>query len=431
MTQTFFVVGLEPFNEALLNTIAPGTFHFRELLSYREAVRPPSTKINFRELLDTASARLKAASEEVSGIIGYFDFPTSSLVPTLAHRHGLPGPTLEAVARCEHKYWARNLQREVIPDLLPRYCSVNPFADHPGAQIDLAFPYWIKPVKAHSSYLGFRIDRPGDLDETIPAIRAGIHTLGSAFNEFLKLVDPPPDIKAVDGLHCIAEEIISDGHQCTLEGYVWNGEVVVYGVVDSIRTGQHRSSFSRYQYPTRLPRRVCDRMADAAKAVVKRMDYDGGGFNAEFYWNAKTDKIWLLEINARISKSHSPIFRLVDGVTNQKVLIDLALGRKPDMPRRQGLYRTAAKFMIRRSGNGVVRRIPGAAELARLHEAYPDAMVRILVQEGQHLSQLPFQDSYTYELAELFLGADSHRELLHRYCHCLSLLPFEIEPQAE
>jgi hypothetical protein len=52
----------------------------------------------------------------------------------------------------------------------------------------------------------------------------------------------------------------------------------------------------------------------------------------------------------------------------------------------------------------------------------------VLVEEGQRLAHLPFQESYSFELAELFLGARDQQELLAKYRHCLKLLPFDLEP---
>jgi len=428
MSRRLFVVGPEPLNQQLLQDAASfDDIKIAELLGYDEAVRPPSEKISFDGLVETAEQRLDAYEGEVAGIIGYFDFPTSSVVPVLAKREGLPSPTLEAVAKCEHKYWARLHQRRVAPECVPPFCAVDPFGSDPIGAIDLNYPFWIKPIKAHSSYLGYKIEAPEDLEAALPVIRRKINTLGDAFNEFMSRVAAPPEVAGIGGLHCIAEEIISAGRQCTLEGYVWHGQVVVYGIVDSLRSGRHGSSFSRYQYPTILESAVTDRMTGVITDVMEEIAYDHGAFNAEFFWEEDTDALWLLEVNARISKSHCPLFKLVDGVSHHKVLVDLALDRKPQLPHREGNHSVAAKFMIRRSQDGIVRSVPHEEDLQRLREEFPDAMVRVLVSEEQRLAHLPFQDSYTFELAELFLGGRDEDDLLGKYERCLELLPFEIE----
>lgn len=427
-----FVVGLEPFNLALLKRL-PGAhaYEFHELLSYHYAVRPPSGKIDLGALLEKAEARLREFAGSVDAIIGYWDFPTSVIVPILQKRHALSGAPLEAVAACEHKYWCRNEQMRAIPEMVPRFCAVNPFADDPLSDVDLPFPFWIKPVKAHSSYLGFKIRNEADFRACLPVIRANIGHFGQPFDEFLSMVELPEAVAEIDGHHCIAEEIISAGRQCTLEGYVHDGEVVIYGVVDSIRSGKHRSCFARYQYPSRLPQHVQDRMILAARQFLGHIGYDNAPFNVEFYWDARTDAIRILEVNTRISKSHSPLFLMVDGAPHQKIAIELSLGRKPDFPRRQGGHRVAAKFMVRVFEDGVVERVPVAEDIERLEQRFPDALMRVLTEEGARLAHMPYQDSYSFEIAEIFLGADSQHALLAKYRAALEMLPFRVGPLEE
>lgn len=427
--KNIFVVGLEPFNLALLHGLPDAEqYSFNELLAYDEAVRSRTGHIDLGALLATAERRLSAFPGAIDAIIGYWDFPSSVIVPILRRRHGLPGPRLEAVAACEHKYWSRMEQALSIPDLVPGFRAVDPFADDPLSLIDLPFPFWIKPVKAHSSHLGFKIRSVAEFNACLPVIRANIGHFGEPFDAFLAMVDVPDSIASVGGNHCIAEEIISVGRQCTLEGYAYDGEIVIYGVVDSIRSGKHRSCFARYQYPSQLPRRVQDRMIEAARRFLTHVGYDGAPFNVEFYWNPHTDTIRILEINTRISKSHSPLFAMVDGASHQQVEIDLALGRRPDFPHRQGRHRVAAKFMLRIFEDGIVERVPHSEDISRFKQRFPDASVRLMAEEGTRLAHLPYQDSYSYEIAEIFLGADSQRELLEKYRASVELLPFELAP---
>jgi len=424
--RNIFVIGLEPFNLALLHEIRDAKdYAFHTLLTYEEAVRPASGHIAFDELLRTAEERLYQFDGPVDAIISYWDFPSSGLAPMLQKEFGLPGPTLEAVARCQHKYWSRCVQQEVLPDMVPRFTAVDPFEDGSFPQIDLSFPFWIKPIKAHSSYLGFEIADEADFRIALPIIRDNIADFADAFDAFLKRVDSPPEIAPIGGYHCIAEEMISAGHQCTLEGYATEDEVAVYGIVDSVREGERQSSFSRYQYPSRLPDRVQSRMTDAACRLVQHIGYRNAPFNVEFYWDSDTDRIWLLEINARISKSHSPLFKLVDGETHQKVSIDLVLGRKPSMPYREGHHEIAGKFMMRIFEDSVVTRVPGPDDLAAVRAQFPEVLIRLMVEEGQRLSHLLYQDSYSFEIAEVFLGAKNEDELLQKYDRVCSLLPFE------
>ena len=425
--KNLFVVGLEPFNRELLEALPGATgYRFHPLLEYPRVTQLPAAFRRFDDMLARARATLSGFAGAVDGIIGYWDFPTTALVPLLCREFGLPFATPEAVARCEHKYWSRRLQSEVVPDLVPGFQAIDPFATDPLADLALAFPLWIKPVKAHSSFLGFRVHDRDELAAALGVVRTHIDRIGEPFNEFMQHIDAPAGIAAIDGHHCIAEEIISRGRQCTLEGCVIDGETRVHGAVDSIRSGRHRSCFARYQYPSGLPRRVRARMTDATARVMRHIGYDGAAFNIEFYWDPRTDDVRLLEINARVSKSHSPLFELVDGVSNQHVPVELVLGREPAMPQRAGPCRLAAKFMLRAHEDAVVERSPSEADIRALRARYPEARVRVLAPAGTRLGHLVFQDSYSFCIGEIFLGGDSQRELLAKGREAERILGFHI-----
>lgn len=427
MRETIFVVGLDDFNLSMLHRL-PGAGHydFIPLLSYNEIVRPAA--FNMPDLLARARARLERHVGSVDAIVTFWDFPSSTIMPILRAWFGLPGPSLESVLKCEHKYWSRLEQAAIGGEHVPRFAAVDPFAAAPLADVPFGFPFWIKPIKAHSSYLGFKVRDHAEFKAAISAIRGEIHRLAEPFNHILSFAELPPNIAAVDGYHCIAEEIISSGRQCTLEGYVLGGRVVVYGVVDSIREGENRSSFARYQYPSRLPRRVRARMAEVAERFLQHAGYDHAPFNMEFFWDARRDEIALLEVNTRISKSHCPLFEMVDGVSHHQVMIDVALGRHPNLPHRQGRHRLAAKFMLRAHEDGIVTRLPGPADTFRVQGMFPDTEVRLMALEGAQLGDLALQDSYSFEIAEIFMGAPNQAQLLESYRTVLDMLDFRYQP---
>ncbi|RDD61041.1 ATP-grasp domain-containing protein [Ferruginivarius sediminum] len=423
--KTVFVIGWERFNTAFLKRIEkPEAYVFRPLLSYGEVVHPP---YDVPKLIEKAHRSIDESGVRPDAIIAYWDFPSSFLLPLLRAEYGLSGPSLEAVLRCEDKYWSRVLQSRVQPELVPRFQAFDPFDDGAVAGIELPFPFWVKPIKAHSSHLGFKIHDRKELARAVEIIRRGIDVFAVPFNDFLRRAKVPAEIARIDGYHCLAEEIISQGSQCTLEGYALSDTVEIYGIVDSVRTGRHRSSFARYQYPSRLPGHVTARMTAAAERLIRFLEFCNGPFNVEFYWDKARDDIKLLEINARISKSHCPLFYLVDGATHQQVAVRVALGESPDMPHRAGRYGVAGKFMLRHFTDAEVRRVPDESDIRRLERDVPDVFFRAMVETGQRLAHLPLQDSYSFEVAELFIGAENQKALLEKYERCLSYLPFEFE----
>ena len=50
--------------------------------------------------------------------------------------------------------------------------------------------------------------------------------------------------------------------------------------------------------------------------------------------------------------------------------------------------------------------------------------------QGQLLAESPGQDSYSYELAQIFIGAGSEAEMREKLDHALAELHFEVEDPA-
>lgn len=428
--KNIFVVGLEPFNLRLLQAVRHvERYAFHGLLDYDEIVG--ARRFDMEALLDKARRRLRAFPEPIDAIVGYWDFPTILMMPILRKEFGLRGPTLESVLRCEHKYWSRLQQAKVVPQQVPRFALVDPFDDQAAAKLDLDFPFWIKPVKAHSSLLGYRVRDRRDFDHALAQIRKGIHHFAEPLDVIMSYAALPDEIAKVDGAKCIAEKIISGGRQCTLEGYAFEGEVEVYGIVDSIR-GSNRSSLERYEYPSGLPDAVKARMRALAQRVIHFVGLDDSPFNMEFFYEEARDRIFLLEINARISKSHSPLFDMVEGVPHKEVMIDVALGKRPDYPARRGRFRYAAKFMPRLYGDHeqeVVTHAPDADEVRAIEARFPGAKIQLHLCEGMRLADLHFRDPYSYELGAIFMGANRRAALLQNFKALLRALDLRFEEE--
>lgn len=180
-----------------------------------------------------------------------------------------------------------------------------------------------------------------------------------------------------------------------------------------------------------VPAEVQQRMVDTAERFLRHIGYDDGAFNVEYMWDRETDLLRLIEVNTRISQSHTELFLKVDGTSNHELAIDVALGEPPEMPRRQGRFAVAGQWHIFHDTDAVVREIPGEKELAALERALADTKVTFQVAPGDRLSDLPNQDSYRFKLGCVYLGADDHDQLAARFRQAVDLLPFELEPVPE
>jgi len=426
--KNIFVFGLDDFHRADLEALPRADeFAFHSLLTFDEAARADLYPVD--EMLEKAEQQLRDFDGSVDAIISHWDFPSTVMTPR--RRFDQPGASVEAVLKCEHKYFSRLEQARAAPEVVPDFAAVNPFADDPLEHVDVDYPFWLKPVTAHSSNLGFRIDGADDLEEALPRIRDGIHLFGEPVNYLCGFADLPDEIKAVDGYHCIAEAIISRGRQCTLEGFRYGGETEVYGVIDTVRDQRYKSCLSRYQYPSSIPKKIQQRMIDITANVLDQFGYDDAPFNVEYYWDQEDgDDLKLLEVNSRISQSHCPLFALVDGESHQQVVIDLALGQRPKRTQR-GKYNVAGKFMMRVFESGIVVHAPTRGDQLYLEEQFPESRFEPHVKDGTVLRDMPFQDSYSFNIADIYLGAKDQSELLQKYQTSKRIVPFEIMRRPE
>ncbi|MGM0434832.1 MAG: ATP-grasp domain-containing protein [Pseudomonadota bacterium] len=418
-----YVLGMNEFNRAKLESL-PGAenYRFHGVLTPEEILYADNFPIE--SMLSRSEKQLHEADPAPDAIVGYMDFPVSTILPILTGRLGLPGLDLRAMLKCEHKYWSRLEQQAVVPDFIPRFQLVDPFLDSPETQLELEYPFWLKPVKSAGSYLGFRIDDEAAFHRAVAEIREHINRIAEPFDRILEHIELPDNIAAVGGHYCLAEALLT-GDMCTLEGYVHQGGVHVHGVVDSVREA-NSSSFARYQYPSQMPQAVTERMEEVARKTLQRIGFDGSAFNIEFFWDSSTDKVSLLEINTRIAQHHSDLFEKVHGVSNHQVAVELALGHDPRFPAAKGRFKCAAAFWLRRHEDAWVADVPSGQTLAAIAEDYPGTYVELDVHPGMWLSELHDQDSYSYVLALIYVGADTHEQLMANYDAIVERLSFDL-----
>jgi hypothetical protein len=426
LKKNIFVFGLEPYNLRKLQGIRNSDhYNFHSLLDFDEVVKP--LDYPYDDMLKKAERQLQRFSGSIDAIISHWDFPADTMLPILCRRFGLESPSLETILKCGHKYWSRLEQQKYIPEHIPAFCAFDPFADDPLEQIDLPFPFWIKPIKSFGSYLGFFIDSEATFYSHLPEIRRSIPRIGNAFSCALKHAELPPEVAWVDGNHCIAESLIRGERQNGPEGYVYQGEVHVNGITDSLKDATGRS-FTSYEYPSRWPQRMQAKSLEVTERLMSQIGLDNSAFNLEFIWDEPADELKLIEVNPRISQSLSDMFEKVHGSSNHEVAVELALGMEPDYPRAEGHFNCAAKFMWRHYEDALVVRSPSAEEIAQVEREFPETEVYIEAKEGMRLSELRDQDSYSYEIAIILLGADNHRQLMERYARCQQILGFEFAP---
>ncbi len=421
--QNVFVVGYDEFNVANLRRLpASENVEFHPALYYEELHQDEETPAI--EALNTGIKRIDESGITPDGVITFWDFPATIISAMLAARYTCPGPPIRSLFRCENKAWSRSEQRKAIVDNIPRFRAFDPNDTEAYEKINLLPPFWIKPVKSFQSFLAYKVEDRGSFEQYRQEMADKVPLLYKPFCDLMRKCRVP-DLVATSPDSCIAESLLS-GHMCTVEGYVYDSEVIAYGIVDSIREPGY-SSFNRYQYPSNLPMDVQYRMMEITRKIVSYFDLNDTCFNVEFFFNQTEDQIYLLEINPRTSQSHAELFERIHGYSQFEVLVTLGLGNRPKAMMRHGEFNIAAKYMHRVFQPGIVKRVPTEKEIKALEEEFPGTAFQILVEEGNKLEELPFQDSYSYVLANIHTGAESELALAEKYDRICKKLPLEIE----
>jgi hypothetical protein len=169
-----FVLGMDEHNHKVLQTMRDAEqYRFHPVLTFDDIY---GEEIAFGDALAKAQHVLDSFDGSIDAIIGFWDFPVSSLAPLLRQRYSLPTPSVEEIVMCEHKYWSRLVQQRVIEEY-PPFALVDLDRD-PVPPEGLRFPMWLKPVKSFSSVLAFGVADEQAFAEALEKIREGIGWIG-------------------------------------------------------------------------------------------------------------------------------------------------------------------------------------------------------------------------------------------------------------
>ncbi|MGW0940788.1 ATP-grasp domain-containing protein, partial [Streptomyces sp. NPDC002666] len=219
--KNIFVLGLDQANLPTLEAVPEAdTYRFHPLLSLDEL---QEGEVSVADLMSRAREILDTHEGSIDAIVGYWDFPVSTLVPMLGSEYGTRTTSLESVVKCEHKYWSRLEQQKVI-DAYPNFGRVDLHSVDPQPPDGVSFPMWLKPALAYSSELAYGVSDMAEFRVAVKKIREGIGRVGKPFDSVLDLLELPPEMAGVGGQVCLAEEAMT-GIQVAVEGFAYDGEV--------------------------------------------------------------------------------------------------------------------------------------------------------------------------------------------------------------
>jgi hypothetical protein len=345
----------------------------------------------------------------------------------LAERMGWPGTPVNAILACQHKWYARQVLQRVAPEANLDFALLD--AEY-GAPVPLgiAYPRFVKPVKAAFSVLARRVDSHGELHR---------HTRFGAWELWVirRLVEPFERLARarlgadLPSAHRMLLEAPVQAEQFNLDGYVFNGQTCAVGVVDAIMF-PGTQAFMRHEVPTRLPCAVQARALDVARRFLAAVGFTHGLFNMEFFFDAATDRLTVIEFNPRMASQYSDLYRRVVGIDLHAMALALAHGRDPASARRALPTAGAAASFVYRVFDPADRvHLPSAAQTQAFTQAHPDALLFPYAKSaGSVVRDFKWLGSYRYGITHLG-GADAAD--LRARCEAASALLGWPAPYAE
>ena len=290
----------------------------------------------------------------------------------LAERMGWPGTPVRAVLACQHKLFARDVLARVAPDANPPYARLD--AQYGGpVPTDLSYPLFVKPVKAAFSVLARTVHSQAELHR---------HTRFGAWELWVirHLVEPferimRQHLPQAGTAHSLMVEAPISAPQYCLDGYVHQGNMTVLGCVDVAMYPQ-TEAFMRFDYPSRLQADMQARAADVARRFLEAVGFSHGLFNMEFFYDAETDALTVIEFNPRLASQFSDLYRRVEGINLHEIALALAHGQDPaNLPRLVPTAGAASSFVYREFDPAATVAVPDAQRQRAFHEAWPDALL--------------------------------------------------------
>lgn len=329
----------------------------------------------------------------------------------LAERMGWPGTRVAAVLACQHKLVARQVLQRVCPEANVAYA---PLAARYGDPIPdgLAYPAFIKPVKAAFSVLARRVGSHAELTALTrfrPAEQWIIRRLVEPFDRVAG-----ERLAGVPSAHGMLIEHPVDASQHNLDGYVYNGEVRAIGVTDALMY-PGTQAFLRFQRPSALNPGVQSRALDIAARFLGAIGFDHGFFNMEFFHDAASGALKVIEFNPRLASQLADLYRRVDGIDAHAGSLALAAGRDPaEAMRCEPSARAAASFVLRVFDSVRVPAAPSRAQQREFARRFPDGWMLAMPKAGRSLARdFKWLGSHRYGVMHLG-GADPH-DLYERF----------------
>ncbi len=361
---------------------------------------------------------LRARRRGWAGVSSQNEHYGTLIAALVAEKLGLPGTPVKAILACQHKLHARRVLQQVAPEASVPAELLDARYGGPIPQ-GIGYPQYVKPVRAAFSVLARRVDSHAELHAHTRFGRRELWVIRRLVEPFERLC--ARRLPAAGSCHRMMLEQPVAAPQFNLDGWVWEGRAHALGVVDAVMY-PGTQSFMRWELPSRLPHSVQARALDVAQRFLRAVGFTQGLFNMEFFFDAASDRLSVIEFNPRLASQFSDLYLRTTGQDPHAMALAMALGRDPaGVPRAQPQGGVAASLVYRSFAGQPPPPMPGPAARDALLREFPDALPHTFGKAGHALDrELKWLGSHRY--ATLHLHGDDATDLAHRARRASELL---------
>ncbi|WP_415949664.1 ATP-grasp domain-containing protein [Streptomyces sp. KLOTTS4A1] len=262
----------------------------------------------------------------------------------IAGRLGLPGPTPEAVdSACRKDATRRALAEAGLPG--PRFAVCADRSEAARAARGIGYPLVLKPVDLCAGMFVRRVDDESALAHAFRAV--------DAF---------PVNARGQRRAAAVLLEELLEGPEVSVETVSYNGTAHVVGVTDKSVAGAPAFVETGHMHPAELSPADSEAAAETALSALKALGLDAVVAHTEIKLTADGPRV--IEVNPRPAGNRiTELVRHVTGIDLAAACIDVALGRTPDLTRRDtGLHSAAIGFLMS-DREGVLEAVDGVEKL--------------------------------------------------------------------
>lgn len=363
-----------------------------------------------------------------AGVVSHHEQFGALAAALVAEALGLPGATPESVLAIQHKLYAREVLQRVAPqaNLASQRLQAAYGQDIPAG---LRYPAFVKPVKAAFSVLAREVRSRDELQAHTRFGRRELWVIRRLVEPFERVLQRRlPQAGTAHSL-MLEEPLPHDTAQYNLDGWVWRGQAQALGVVDAIMY-PGTQAFMRWEHPSRLAADLQQRALDVAQKFLQAVGYSHGFFNMEFFHDAATGRLSVIEFNPRLASQFADLYRRVQGRDAHAMSLALALGDDPaSLPRGEPTAGAAASQVYRSFDPSARVGMPDAAEQARLAQTFPDARLFLYPKAGHSLAR-DFKWLGSYRHGIVHLGGRDACDLRERTVQASQILGW-VAPYAD